>query len=115
MDYPADATFYVRLSLMIPKPGKEDEVSQIIDDLLEFFPGQPGYVRGYKLVRTYPFHGVGRLTVWRSERDADSAANAQHVLAVRSELLQITEEDHIERAYTAHDPQVAKALASGES
>lgn len=112
MDYPTDATFYVRLSLMIPKPGHEGRVSEIMEDLLAFLRTQPGHVRGYKLVRTYPYAGIGRLTVWQSEQDADNAAQTAHVLAVRSELLQITEEDHVERAYTAYDPQLAKTLTS---
>ncbi len=110
MDYPADATFYVRLSLVIARPGEEERVSRIVDDLLEYFVTQPGFVRGYKLVREHPDPRMGRLTVWRSEQDADHAAQTQHVLSVRSELMLLVEEDfHIERSYTAYDPQLAKA------
>lgn len=29
MDYPADATFYVRLALVNPKPGQDDRVSRL--------------------------------------------------------------------------------------
>ncbi len=112
MDYPADATFYVRLSLMIAKAGDEGRVSQIMDDLLEFLSTQPGYMRGYKLIREHPDPRTGRLTVWRSEEECDHAAQTQHVLSVRSELMQLVEEDsHIERSYTAYDPQLAKASA----
>ncbi len=113
MDYPADATFYVRLSLMVAKDGEKPSVSQMMDDLLDFLATQPGYVRGYKLIREYPDPRMGRLTVWQSEQHADHAAQTQHVLSVRSELMQLIEEDsHIERSYTAYDPQLAKTVAS---
>jgi hypothetical protein len=83
-----------------------------MDELLEFLATQSGYVRGYKLVRTCPDPRIGRLTVWQSERDVDQAANTQHVLPVRSELMQLTEQDfQRERSYTAYDPQLAKTLA----
>lgn len=113
MDYPAEATFYLRLSFMNPKPGKEKLASGIMDHLLEFFTTQPGYVRGYALLSGDPQRRVGRITMWKSEEDADRAANTQHVLAVRSELIQLIEEDsHVERSYTAFDPQLARASAS---
>jgi hypothetical protein len=110
MDYPDDATFYVRLSLVQPKEGADEQISAMQDDLLQFFATQPGYVRGYKLVRKYPDPRIGRISVWQSERDADNAANAQHVLSVRSELLRLIEDEpQIERSYTAYDPQLATA------
>ena len=46
MDYPPEATFYVRLSLMNPKAGEEGKVSQIVDDLPAHFSTVPGLVRG---------------------------------------------------------------------
>ncbi len=110
MDYPADATFYVRLSLVQPKEGADDQISAMQDDLLQFFATQPGYVRGYKLIRQFPDPRIGRISVWQSESDADNAAGSQHVLSVRSELIQLIEaEPQIERAYTAYDPQLAAA------
>ncbi len=113
MDYPAEATFYIRLSLMNPKPGEEKLVAGLMDNLLEFFAGQPGYVRGYALLDGDPQGRVGRITLWESEEQADHAANTQHVLTVRAEIMQRIEEDsHIERSYTALDPLLAKASSS---
>ena len=109
MDYPADATFYVRLSLMKPKPGEEKLVAGLMDNLLEFFTQQPGYERGYALLEGDRQGRVGRITLWKSEGQADHAANTQHVLAVRAEIMHRIEDDsHIERSYTALDPALAK-------
>jgi hypothetical protein len=101
----ASDTYYVRLSLMNPKPGSDEVVSRIMDDMLRFYTTQDGFVRGYKLVSGDPQGRIGRLSVWRSEHDCDIAAQSQHILAIRSELNQmIDEESHVERSYTAYQP-----------
>ena len=106
------STFYVRLSLMVPRRGCADRVSQTTDDLLDYFSKQPGYVRGYKLTSSDGSGELGRLTVWTSEEEADRVATSEHVLAVRSELMQLIEEEsHVERSFTAFDPQLAKAAS----
>lgn len=115
MDYPPEAKFYVRLTLVNPKAGQDERFSELTDDLLQFFSTQPGFVRGYKMLAREPDAPQGRiarLTVWASEEEADRAANTQHVLAVRSELLQLIEEDsRLALSYTAYDPQIAKAVS----
>ncbi len=113
MKHPAEATFYIRISLMKAKAGSEKLVAGLMDNLLEFFAGRPGYVRGYALLEGDPRGRVGRITLWHSEEEADHAANTQHVLTVRSEIMQLVEEDsHIERGFTAIDPELAKAATS---
>ena len=113
MDYPPEATFYVRLSLMSPKEGMLDEVLELHRKLVEWLPGQPGFVRGYLIVEGDPQGRVGHLNVYRAEQDADRAAQTEHVLSLRSEMMLLIEDDsHVERSYTAYDPQLAKTLAS---
>lgn len=113
MQYPADARFYVRLSLMVPKDGMQDKVLELHRDLVEWLRGQPGFVRGYLIVGGDPEGRIGHLSVYHSERDADQVAQTQHVLAVRSGLLQLIEEgSHAERSWTAYDPQLAKQATS---
>ena len=110
MEYPAEATVYIRASLMMPKPGNEERVSQLMDDMLGFLASQPGYVRGYRILSGDPEGRLGRIAVYKSEHDADHAAQTDHVLAVRSELMQLIEENsHTEVSYTAFDPQLAQA------
>ncbi len=113
MEHPAEATFYIRISLMHAKPGSEELVAGLMDNLLTFFADKPGYVRGYALLEGDPRGRVGRFTLWRSEEEADQAANTQHVLTVRSEIMQLVEEDsHVERSFTAIDPELVKASTS---
>jgi quinol monooxygenase YgiN len=113
MDYPPEAMFDVRLSLMMPRPGARDEVIEMHQKLIEWLQGQPGFVRAYLIVEGDPHGRVGHLSVYRTMQDADNAAQTDHVLAVRSELLLLIEEDsRAEHEYTAIDPLLAKATKS---
>ena len=108
MDYPPQATFYVRLSLMKPKAGNEGRVLELQEQLLKSLPGQPGFVRGYLIVDGDPQGRIGHLSVYQTEQDAGRIAQHQSVLSLRSELMQLIEEDsHAEHSYTAIDPQLA--------
>jgi hypothetical protein len=100
---PDDKVVYVRLSLAKPRPGSEDKVAKIDDELMRFFASQPGYLHGYRITGGDSVGGrIGRLTLWRSDQDADRAAQTAHVLAVRSELLLLIEDQqHIEDSWVA--------------
>ena len=96
--------YYVRLSLMTAKPGHEADVATMIDDLVTFYRQQPGFVTGYKLIAADATGDIGRVTVWRSEADADEAARTDHVLSRRADLAGMTIEDsHQERGFHAED------------
>lgn len=95
---------YVRISLVTPRADSVREVATIVDDLISFYSKQRGFVTGYKLLSVEPEHRqIGRVTVWESAEDADAAAQADHVLARRSELQPLVEES-MERSYDALDP-----------
>ncbi len=93
---------YIRVSLMSPKEGCDREVAQIMDDLMAIYEQQPGFVHGHKLRSADGSRLIGRVTVWESEQAADAVAQATHVMARRSELQPLIEEDsHIERSFDA--------------
>ncbi len=113
MDYPPEAVFYVRLSLMKPKAGNRDRVLELQEQLLKSLPGQPGFVSGYLIVEGDPQGRIGHLNVYQTEQDADQVAQSQRVLSLRSELIPLVEEDsHAEHSYTGIDPQLAQKSAT---
>lgn len=111
----AEATslpIYVRLSLVVPKPGQEARVAEILDDLLNVYAAQPGYLEGYTLGPQVPGGEVGRLTFWQHEDDAEATASVQHVMAQRAELLRLIESNsHVERSFLA-ERRAARNLIS---
>jgi quinol monooxygenase YgiN len=100
---PDDNVVYVRLSLARPRPGHEEQVAKMDDELMRSFAAQPGYLHGYRITGGDSVGGrIGRLTLWRSDQDADRAAQTTHILAVRSELLLLIEDQqHIEDSWVA--------------
>ncbi len=93
--------YYVRFSLLAALEEHEAEVQSLEKELLAFLSQQPGFVDGYLLTTPDGSPEVGRITIWRNQADADRAANLDHVLALRSRLLQITDEDRLERSFEA--------------
>ena len=93
---------YVRISYMIPKAGQEAHVEELLGKLSAFYVTEAGYITGYHL---RPHQGdpngrIGRLGVWESEEHAVHAAQSEHALALRSELLRsVDEESHQELSF----------------
>jgi heme-degrading monooxygenase HmoA len=94
---------YIRISLMRPQEGRTEEVERLLSDLVRSFREQKGFIAGWRVSALDRSGEVGRVTVWESEQDADHAANVQHVMAVRSEINRLIEDEteHVERAFQA--------------
>lgn len=94
---------YIRLSLMTPRPGQEDVVRQLLDDMVLFHEGQPGYLTGYRIEHSNDARRVGRLAVWEHERDASRVALTEHDIALRARLNEaIDEGTHTEETLYGH-------------
>jgi len=98
---------YLRISLLVPREGHEAEARRLEEQLLAFLARQPGFIDGYLLTVSDDSADLGRVTIWHGEADADHAANLDHVLALRSRLLQITEEERFERSFQAARPNAS--------
>lgn len=82
---------YVRISLMQPKPGQAARVHELLDQLIEFYEAQPGYITGYRLEPHDGSGRVGRIGVWDNDASAEHAATNDHDMALRSELNMVVE------------------------
>ncbi|MDA0365169.1 MAG: hypothetical protein O2843_04795 [Chloroflexi bacterium] len=86
---------YVRISYMTPKAGQERRLEELLDKLSAFYVAEGGYISGYHL-RPHegdPNRRMGRFGVWESEAHAVHAAQTEHALALRAELLRLVDED----------------------
>lgn len=92
---------YIRLSLLQPLRAEEERLLKIQLDLLRYFAGQPGFIDGYILRSNDHSSEIGRLGIWESEAHADQAANAGHVMALRSEINRLISGPHTERSFSA--------------
>jgi len=95
---------FIRLSLMTPRPGQEQRVDEVIDELLKFYQGRPGFVTAYRLMSdTHATSGrVGRLSIWESEEETHRTATEQRDMSLQAELkLLVVDETHQEFSFRA--------------
>jgi heme-degrading monooxygenase HmoA len=93
---------FIRVSVMTPQPGKEQEVSALIDSLLELYKGRPGFITAYRLLANSAGGQtrMGRLSMWTSEGDIRSMAANDRDMALQSQLKLITDDTtHTEYAF----------------
>ncbi len=93
---------YVRISLMRPKRGQEQRLTDLIDQLAAYYRQQPGFLNGYRLsaLPGDTSGRLGRVGVWESAAAAERAAGTDHDLAMRSEVNMAVEDgSHEELAF----------------
>ena len=93
---------FVRLTYVVPLPGQRQRVRDQLQKLSDYFAAQPGYLGGYLLLPTpnAVVEAHGRVGVWESDHAADSAAQTEHGMALRGELLRLINEDsHLEYTF----------------
>ena len=88
---------FIRISYMHPKDGQEARLKELLQKLSTFYREQSGYQGGY-ILNPYDKAPVGerrwgRVGLWDSEDAAEHAAQAEHSMALRSELTRVVEED----------------------
>lgn len=93
---------YVRISLMRPKPGQEQRLADLIEQLVTYYQQQPGFLHGYRLsALPGDISGcLGRVSVWEGAAAAERAAGTDYDLALRSEVNMAVEDgSHEELAF----------------
>ena len=95
---------FIRISYMHPKEGQEARLKELLLKLSAYYREQSGYLGGYIL---NPYEGAavddrrwGRVGLWETEDSAEHAAQAEHSMALRSELTRaVVEDSHYEFSF----------------
>ena len=98
---------FVRVSLLVPSAMNVGEISRIQRELMAYFAALEGFVDGYYLEAADESGVVGRITVWEGPGFADRAATDNHVMALRSSLLELLDEQIVAQGFRAE--RIAKA------
>ena len=91
---------FIRMSLMTPRPGQEEKLADLLDQLVHYFHGKPGFVAAYRLSpdRHLREERAGRISIWESEEDANRMSSDDHDLALQAEIkllaVETTHEEH---------------------
>lgn len=90
---------YIRLSIAKPRRGQEARLEELMRKLDDIIRHQPGCLSSY-LLRPHDDSGeIARIAIYESEDAAESTANNQTVMALRSEIHLACEPGHVERAF----------------
>jgi quinol monooxygenase YgiN len=90
---------YIRVSTMTPLAGREEEASQINQELVDFYRSQKGCLSSHFVKAADTSGELGRISFWNSERAADEAATLEHSLYLRSRLHLLVRRGHQDRSF----------------
>ncbi len=93
---------YIRISILRPHDHDRAEVLRLVEALNTHVQGQPGFIQGHVLRPDDDTGEIWRYSYWQSEKDADRAAQDTHNMALRSQIMQLLNNDdelHIERGF----------------
>lgn len=90
---------YVRISIQKPTRGNEARLEELMRKLEGMIANQPGCIASYLLKPHDDSGEIARIAIYDSEDSAETAANVQNIMAIRSEIHLITEPGHVERAF----------------
>jgi hypothetical protein len=104
---------YLRLTLLQPRPGVEDELKHLLQELDASLAGAPGLLLSFVLSQRNG--GLGRVSLWLSKDDANREAASEHVLSLRSRLryLSLEKEDNLLEVESGHFPAGFSKLIDG--
>ncbi len=94
---------YVRISIAKPSTGQSDAVKSLMKRINDSVSAQKGCQTVYMLTPSDNSGELARMAIYDDEESAETAANSQTVMSLRSQMHQIIEPGHIERAFHAED------------
>ena len=77
---------YVRISLMRPLAGREEEAGKLNRELAEYYRQQSGCLQSTVIHAADGSADTGRVSFWESESAADTAASTDRSMFLRSRL-----------------------------
>lgn len=73
----------LRSTLVSPRKGEEEALSELLHELDGYLSTQPGFVESYEVAEN---DSLGRVSVWESRQAADHAATQVHTIALKSRI-----------------------------
>jgi hypothetical protein len=92
---------YIRFSTMVPLSGREEEATQVNQELVAFYRSQPGCLASDYVTAADSSGEQGRVSFWATEQAADRAATQERSLYLRSRLHLLVRRGHQDRSFTA--------------
>jgi len=104
----------LRLTLIEPAPGNEQEAQRVMETLDGCLAGSPGLILSF--VTEVETSRMGRISLWHSKGDANQVALRDDILALRSQLrrLSVTTQETLMDLKSGHVPEQLAAQLAGD-
>lgn len=104
----------LRLTLIEPTPGNEQEAQRVMEALDGCLAQTPGLILSF--VTEVEGSRVGRVSLWNSKEDANQVALRDDILALRSQLrrLSVNTEESLMDLKSGHVPRLLAAQLAGD-
>jgi heme-degrading monooxygenase HmoA len=89
---------------MTPRPGQEEQLADLLDQLVQYFHDKPGFITAYRLFPDQHSKDKrqGRISIWESEDDANRMSSDEHDLALQADIkLLAVDATHQEHSFIA--------------
>lgn len=104
----------LRLTLIEPKPGNEQETQRVLSMLDEKLASTPGLI--FSFVTGLETDRLGRVALWHSKDEANRVAMRDDVLALRARLraLALSTQETLMELSSGYLPEPLAALIAGD-
>ncbi|OFW65093.1 MAG: hypothetical protein A2Y74_08795 [Actinobacteria bacterium RBG_13_63_9] len=92
---------YIRISLMTPAEGRDEELRRLNEELSSFYQTRNGCLQSFVITAADGSGELGRISIWESEEAAEHAANHEHSMSLRSRQHQVVKPGHSARSFFA--------------
>jgi hypothetical protein len=75
---------YLRFTLLRPRPGAEEELQEVLEQLDASLADAPGLL--FSFILSQARGRIGRVSLWLSKDEANREAASPHILSLRSRL-----------------------------
>jgi len=78
--------FFARTVTVVPLSGRQAEVEHLLEERLDWFRSQKGFIVGMRLHNRKRPDEVGSLSLWETRDDANRVAATEHLMSLNSRL-----------------------------
>ena len=103
---------FMRLTMVRPRPGNEQQVRRLMEELDSDLAASPGFIFSFIIARES--RRIGRVSLWRSKEDANREALSPRTLNLMSDLheLSLEAEESMMEVESGHLPEGFSRLFS---
>lgn len=87
---------FARTVTVVPLPGRQAEAERLLEERLDCFRLQKGFILGMRLHNRRKPDEVGSMSLWETREDANRVAATEHLMSLNSRLNTVAKAGKVE-------------------